>query len=167
DLRAVEALVVAEVEVGLRAVLGHEHLAVLERRHRAGIDVDVRVQLDVGDADAARFEDRGEGSGGDAFPQRGNYTACYKDILGHLPRACRDGGVYTKKFRTSRAPRDSGTDPAPPDWPAPRDFSAGGRGPRRAPPARRFFRSWSAGCRRPARSWPGRGGWWRYRGPAS
>ena len=30
-----EALVVAEVEVGLGAVLGHEHLAVLERRHRA------------------------------------------------------------------------------------------------------------------------------------
>jgi hypothetical protein len=30
------ALVVAEVEVGLRAVLGDEHLAVLVRRHRAG-----------------------------------------------------------------------------------------------------------------------------------
>jgi hypothetical protein len=68
-LRALEALVVAQVEVGLGAVLGDEHLAVLERRHRPGIDVDVRVQLDVGDADAARFEDRGEGGGGDAFPQ--------------------------------------------------------------------------------------------------
>src|SRR4051794_3847504 len=40
-----EALVVAEIEVGLGAVLGDEYLAVLERRHRAGIDVDVRVEL--------------------------------------------------------------------------------------------------------------------------
>jgi hypothetical protein len=68
-LRALEALVVAQVEVGFRAVLGDEHLAVLKRRHRPGVDVDVRVELDVGDADAARFEDRCEGSGGDAFPQ--------------------------------------------------------------------------------------------------
>ncbi len=36
-----EALVVAEIEVGLRAVVGHEHLAVLVGRHRAGIDVEV------------------------------------------------------------------------------------------------------------------------------
>ncbi len=55
-----EALVVAEVEVGLGAVLGDEDLAVLERTHRSRIDVDVRVELEVGDADAARGEDRGE-----------------------------------------------------------------------------------------------------------
>ena len=55
-----EALVVAEVEVGLGAVVGHEHLAVLERRHRAGIDVDVRIELEMGDADAAGSQDRGQ-----------------------------------------------------------------------------------------------------------
>ena len=33
--RRQEALVVAEVEVGLGAVVGDEHLAVLERAHRA------------------------------------------------------------------------------------------------------------------------------------
>ena len=44
-----EALVVAEVEVGLGAVVGDEHLAVLVRRHRARIDVDVRVELQDGD----------------------------------------------------------------------------------------------------------------------
>ena len=37
-----EALVVAEVEIGLGAVVGDVDLAVLERRHRARIDVDVR-----------------------------------------------------------------------------------------------------------------------------
>ena len=40
-----EPLVVPEVEVGLAAVVGDEHLAVLERVHRAGVDVDVRVEL--------------------------------------------------------------------------------------------------------------------------
>jgi len=54
-----EALVVAQVEVGLGAVLGNEHLPVLEGAHRAGIDVDVRVELEESDFDAARFENRG------------------------------------------------------------------------------------------------------------
>ena len=40
-----EALVVAEVEIGLGAVLGDEHLAVLVGRHRARVDVDVGVEL--------------------------------------------------------------------------------------------------------------------------
>ena len=40
-----EALVVAEVEVGLGAVVEDVDLAVLVRAHRARIDVDVRVEL--------------------------------------------------------------------------------------------------------------------------
>ncbi len=40
-----EALVVAEIEVGLRAVLQHVHLPVLVRAHRARIDVEIRVEL--------------------------------------------------------------------------------------------------------------------------
>ena len=72
-----------EVKIGFGAVFGDEHLAVLERRHRAGIDVDVRIQLDVGDSDAARFEDRGEGRGGDALPQTGDDAAGYEDIFRH------------------------------------------------------------------------------------
>ena len=53
-VRVGEALVVAEVEVGLRAVLGHEDLAVLVRRHRARVDVDVRIELLQADRQAAR-----------------------------------------------------------------------------------------------------------------
>jgi hypothetical protein len=56
-----EALVVAQVQVGFGAVVGDEHFAVLERRHGARIDVDVRVELDEGDFEAPRFEDRCEG----------------------------------------------------------------------------------------------------------
>ncbi len=40
-----EALVVAQIEVGLGAILGDEDLAVLVRRHRAGIDVEIGVEF--------------------------------------------------------------------------------------------------------------------------
>jgi hypothetical protein len=59
--RGDEALVVAQVQVGFGAVVGDEHLAVLEGRHGARVHVDVRVELDEGDFEAARFEDRGQG----------------------------------------------------------------------------------------------------------
>ena len=44
----VNRLVVAQVEIGLGAVIGHEHLAVLERAHCPRIDVDVGIELLVG-----------------------------------------------------------------------------------------------------------------------
>ncbi|MGY3366537.1 hypothetical protein ACVWZL_003662 [Bradyrhizobium sp. GM2.4] len=40
-----EALIVTEIEVGLRAVIGHEHFAVLIRRHRSGIEIEIGVKL--------------------------------------------------------------------------------------------------------------------------
>ena len=55
-----EALVVAEVEVGLRAVVGDEHLAVLVGAHRAGIDVEIGVELAQPDRVAARLQKRAE-----------------------------------------------------------------------------------------------------------
>src|SRR5204863_7865727 len=78
-----EALVVAEVEIGLGAVIGDEDFAVLERRHRPRIDVDVGIELEIGDADAARSQDRGQRRGGDAFPERGNDATGHEDKLGH------------------------------------------------------------------------------------
>ncbi len=40
-----EPLVVADIEVGLGAIVGDEDLTVLERVHRSRIDVEVRIQL--------------------------------------------------------------------------------------------------------------------------
>src|SRR6266705_2226227 len=91
-----ETLVMAQIEVGLGAVLGNEHLPVLEGAHRAAIDVDVRVELEESDFDAARFEDRGEGGGGYPLPQRGNHTARHEHILGHLKPGGWDGEWYMK-----------------------------------------------------------------------
>ncbi len=50
-----EALVVAQVEVGLAAVVCDEHLAVLERVHRARVDIDVRVEFLVDHPQTARL----------------------------------------------------------------------------------------------------------------
>ena len=47
-----EALVVADVQVHLGTVLGHEDFAVLERVHGARIDVEIRIQLLHGDPQA-------------------------------------------------------------------------------------------------------------------
>ncbi len=51
-----EALVVADVEVGLGPVVGDEHLTVLERVHRARIHVQVGVELLHDDAQSTRRE---------------------------------------------------------------------------------------------------------------
>ena len=71
-----------EVEVGLRAVLGDVHLTVLVGAHRAGVDVDVRVEFLRGDLQPARFEQPTEAGGGNAFPEPGNHTARDKNVLG-------------------------------------------------------------------------------------
>jgi hypothetical protein len=66
-----EPLVVAQIQVGLRAVVEHEDLAVLERVHRARVDVDVRIELLDGDAEAVSLEEAAERGGGDSLPEAG------------------------------------------------------------------------------------------------
>ena len=78
-----EALVVSQVEVGLGAVLGDEHLAVLEGAHRAGVDVDVGVELLVGDLQAARLEQAADRGGRDALAQPRHDAARHEDVLSH------------------------------------------------------------------------------------
>ena len=65
-----EALVVAEVEVGLGAVVGDVDLAVLVGAHRAGVDVDVRVELLQRDLVAVAFEQRADRGRGQALAER-------------------------------------------------------------------------------------------------
>ena len=77
-----EALVVAEVEVGLGAVLGDEHLAVLERAHRARVDVDVRVELLDRHRQAARDQQLPDRGGGDALAESGDDAAGDEDEAG-------------------------------------------------------------------------------------
>ena len=83
--RVAEALVVAEVEIGLGAVVGDVHLAVLERVHRARVDVQVRVELEEGDAQAARLEQRAERRRREALAERREHAARHEDELGRPP----------------------------------------------------------------------------------
>ena len=69
-----EALVVTEVEVGLGAVVGDEHLAVLIRRHGARIDIDVGVELQDANGNAARLEQSTNRRDGDPLTDRRNYA---------------------------------------------------------------------------------------------
>ena len=78
-----EALVVAEVEIGLRAVVGDEDLAVLVGRHRAGVDVEIGVELLDGDAQSAAGEQLGQRGGGDALADRADHAAGDEDVAGH------------------------------------------------------------------------------------
>ena len=52
-----EALIVAKVQVGFRAVFGDKDFAVLKRAHRTGIDVQVRITFLQGDFETATFEE--------------------------------------------------------------------------------------------------------------
>ncbi len=81
QLRVGEALVVAEIEIGLRAVIGDKHFAVLIRAHRAGINVQVGIALLEGDFEAAAFEQTAHRSRCYAFSERRNHAARYEDIL--------------------------------------------------------------------------------------
>jgi hypothetical protein len=82
-LGAGEALVMAQIKVRFRAVFGDEHLAVLKRRHGAGIDVDIGIELEVGNLDAARFKDCPEAGGGYPLAQTGHDTAGNENVFGH------------------------------------------------------------------------------------
>ena len=77
-----EALVVADVEIRLGAVLGHEHLAVLERAHRPRVDVQVRVELLQLDAESAGFQQPAERRGDDALPKCRDDSPGDEDELG-------------------------------------------------------------------------------------
>ena len=78
-----EPLVVAEVQVGLAAVVGNEDLAVLERVHRARIDVDVRIQLLDHDPEATLLEEPSEGCCGEALTERTRHATRHEDVFRH------------------------------------------------------------------------------------
>jgi hypothetical protein len=84
---------VAQVEVGFCAVVGDKHLTVLQRRHGAGIDVEVGVELDEGDCQAPRFQDRSERGGGDSLAQGRHHTAGDEDKFGHVGGSCNAQGA--------------------------------------------------------------------------
>jgi len=62
---------VPDVQIGLGSVVGDEDLAVLERVHRAGVHVQVRIKLLHVDPQSPRLEQAAEAGGGKAFAEAG------------------------------------------------------------------------------------------------
>ena len=83
DVAVYKTLVVAEVEVGLGTVFSHEYLAVLVGRHRPRIDVEIGIHLERCDGESSRGEDATEGSGSDAFAERGSDPSGHEHELRH------------------------------------------------------------------------------------
>src|SRR3546814_5260924 len=65
----------AQVEVGLRPVVGHIDLAMLIGRHRARIDIQIGIELPDTDAVAARLQQSREASRHHTFAKRGDHAA--------------------------------------------------------------------------------------------
>src|SRR5215472_15067164 len=76
-----EALVVSEIEIGFGAVVGDEHLSMLKRRHSAGIDVEVGVELHQVDFEPTAFQQTADGGCCQSFAQGRHHTAGHKDVL--------------------------------------------------------------------------------------
>src|SRR5258706_415969 len=72
----------AEVEVGLGAVVGDEDLAVLVGGHGPRVDVDIGVELHQRDREASRFEDRADRGGGDPLSEGRYDPARDEDVFG-------------------------------------------------------------------------------------
>ena len=102
-----EALIVAEVKVGLRAVIGDEDLAVLIRAHGAGVNVQIRVKFLVLHAQTALLQEPAERCGADALAKAGHDAAGDKNILHpvclQLPISAKTKyGRYCTAARTKR-----------------------------------------------------------------
>ena len=83
-----KALVVAEVEVGLRAVVRHEDFAVLIWRHRPWIDIEIRVELLHEDLVSAALEEQRQRRGGYSLSKGAHYPAGDEDVFDLLFHGC-------------------------------------------------------------------------------
>src|SRR5690348_5238384 len=73
----------AEIEIGLCTVVGDVDLPVLIGAHRAGIDVEVGVELPQPDLEPARLQQRAERRCRETLAERGDHAAGNKDEPRH------------------------------------------------------------------------------------
>src|SRR5687767_10809526 len=76
-----EALVVSQVEIRLRAVVGHVDLAVLIRAHRPWIHIDIWIEFLERDLVAVALEDGADRGGGEALAERRHHAAGDEDVF--------------------------------------------------------------------------------------
>ncbi len=81
ELDVGEALVMAQIQIGFRAVIQHVNLAVLIGVHGAGIDVEVGVEFLQRDLKPAVLQQGAQGGGGQALAQRTDHAARDKNVF--------------------------------------------------------------------------------------
>ena len=65
-----KALVMSQIEVGLRPIFGNKHFTMLVGAHRPRIHIQVGIEFHDGDLEAARFQQQTQGSTGNSLAQR-------------------------------------------------------------------------------------------------
>ena len=78
-----ETLVMTQVKISLRSVLGYEYFSVLKRAHGSRIHIDIRIQLLSRNFKSSGFQESSQGRGGDTFTQSRYDSACNKNIFSH------------------------------------------------------------------------------------
>ena len=76
-----KALIVAKIQVCLCPVVCDKYLAVLYRIHRAGIDIDIRIEFLHGNSISSGLQKTSERCGGDPFAETGYNTSGNKYIF--------------------------------------------------------------------------------------
>ena len=93
-----EALIVAQVQVRLRAVVGDEDLPVLVGAHGAGVHVQVGVQLLDLHPQSPLLEQTAQRGGSDPLAQSGDHAACHEDVFHeHKSSSSRLAGASVNK----------------------------------------------------------------------
>ena len=73
-----EPLVMAEIEIGLSPVVGHEDFAVLIGTHRSRIDVEIGIELAQPDPVTTSLQQRAQRRRRKTLTKRGNHAARYE-----------------------------------------------------------------------------------------
>src|SRR5439155_883865 len=79
----VQAVLLADVEVGFSAVVEHIDFAVLVGAHRAGVDVDVRVELLHPHAEPAPLQQHADAGAGQPLAQGTDHAPRHEDVPRH------------------------------------------------------------------------------------
>ena len=79
-----KTLIVSQVQIRFRSVVRYKHLSVLNRIHRAGIHIQIRIKLLHGDMIASCLQKSSERSRCNSFSKSGNNASADKYILNHI-----------------------------------------------------------------------------------
>jgi len=79
-----KSLVVPEIQVGLGAITGDVDLAMLERAHRPGVDVDVRIELLYRDLEPVALQQSPDRRAREPLAETRNHPASHEYVLRHL-----------------------------------------------------------------------------------